>query len=129
MKVVLAIAGFVAFLYALAWAPAVFGWVFRAIVVYVAWKLASSAFRTTRTPWRTSLRAAAVIVGLAAVGAVRLGEPSCDEDGECDYYEGPPITASDRAASFLTVVLLLGAPTGIAAWRQRHRFPDPDAKL
>ncbi len=56
-------------------------WVLRALVAYVAWTSAQSAFKSTLTPWKTLGRASfltAALMALAAYGFGREREPDCD---------------------------------------------------
>lgn len=106
----------------------IYAWIFRVLLVYIAWTVAQSAFRESRSFRYTAVNAALVVLGLAAFQAFNAGtapDPDCDPDplyGGCSRYTVEEVTLEDRAETAGKVLLWIGIPTllaGVVEYRRR----------
>ena len=105
-----------------------FAWGIRVAFGFVAWKMTKSALAESTNAWRTTLKAAAFVVGFAAFSAYSGGveqagdcTPGLFASEDCELYstEAP---SGDRLETFLAAVVILGGGVCIAAASQRDKF-------
>jgi len=101
-------------------------WALRGLCAWLAFSIARRSFMETRTPRRTSLRAAAWVLGIAAFGVLTEGhrtDEDCDSallDDDCPGY-WVSVTPAKRLATGEFWMALVGVPALVGAALGRHR--------
>jgi hypothetical protein len=107
------------------WASISLTWTLRFGLSLLAFSFAKFVFAQSRTLKLTAVKGAAVLVAIALYAANTFGDSSCDEEGDCIDYEGPPITFEKRLEIFWMWTLVLGVPITVAYKQARD---SADAK-